>query len=103
MGDKAIRGLGTALALLALAAPAVVVKAQSNDYGMEWWTVDGGGGKSTSADGTYTLQGTIGQPDAGTSRSSEDTYAVSGGFWGGAAGAAAEYDIFLPAVLRTYS
>lgn len=102
MGNKAIRGLGTALALLALAAPALVANAQSNDHAIEWWTIDGGGGTSKSADGTYTLQGTVGQPDAGTLRSADDTYVLTGGFWGGAT-AAAEYDILLPVVLRNYS
>jgi len=100
MDDKTVQWVGITLALLALAAPAVVVNAQSDDYGMGWWTVDTGGGRLESTDGTYTLQGTVGQPDGGTLRSGDDTYVVTGGFWGGAA---AEYDIFLPAVLRNYS
>jgi hypothetical protein len=33
------------------------------DYDLSWWTVDNGGGDS--AGGTYTVNGTIGQPDAG--------------------------------------
>ncbi len=64
-------------------------------YGLDWWTVDGGGASSSSG-GSYSLDGTIGQPDAGTSIGG--TYALAGGFWGG--GAAAGYDLFLPLVVR---
>jgi len=63
-------------------------------YTLDWWTADGGGGASTG--GSYSLDGTIGQPDAGTSTGG--THALSGGFWGG--GAANQYDIYLPLVLR---
>jgi hypothetical protein len=59
--------------LLALAVPAL---AQS--YSVDWFTVDGGGGVSSG--GTYTVSGTIGQPDAG--RLSGGCYTVEGGFWG---------------------
>jgi len=58
---------GTALAMLALA----------QNYSVNWWTVDGGGGTSTG--GLYAVSGTAGQPDA--SRMSGGTYTVSGGFW----------------------
>jgi hypothetical protein len=100
MSAKVLRWLGIGLALLGLMAPALRVRAQSPDYAIEWWTVDGGSGAAQSADGTYTLHGTVGQPDAGTLRSADDTYALTGGFWGGAA---TEYDIFLPLVLRIHS
>ena len=63
-------------------------------YTLDWWTADGGGGASTG--GSYSLGGTIGQPDAGTSIGG--TYALAGGFWGG--GAAAGYGLFLPLILR---
>ena len=63
-------------------------------YTLDWWTVDSGG--DTSSGGSYSLGGTIGQPDAGTS--SGGSYSLSGGFWGG--GAANQYDIYLPLVLR---
>ncbi|MFW5713667.1 MAG: hypothetical protein ACOCYU_03265 [Brevefilum sp.] len=54
------------------------VSASTNgDYGIDWWTVEGGGG--TSEGGDYSLSGTIGQPDAGVS--SGGIYALSGGFW----------------------
>jgi hypothetical protein len=54
-----------------------VVHAQS--FGMDWFTIDGGGGTSTG--GSYSLSGTIGQPDAGTS--SDANFSLRGGFWPG--------------------
>lgn len=61
------------LILLTLAATA-----HAQSYAITWWTVDGGGG--TSSGGSYTLSGTIGQPDAGVL--SGGTYSLTGGFWG---------------------
>lgn len=46
-------------------------------FNIAWSTVDSGGG--TSSGGTYTLSGTLGQPENGSS--SGGSYAVSGGFW----------------------
>ena len=63
-------------------------------YTLDWWTVDSGG--DTSSGGSYSLGGTIGQPDAGTS--SGGSYSLSGGFWGG--GAAQVYNLSLPLILR---
>ena len=48
-------------------------------YAIDWFTIDGGGG--TSSGGSYTLSGTIGQPDAGTL--SGGSYTLEGGFWPG--------------------
>lgn len=72
--------------------------AQSGDYDLAWWTVDGGGG--TSRGGVYTLTGTVGQPDAKVMTS--NGYTLVGGFWSGAE-AAAEQEMqhnYLPLVLR---
>lgn len=67
-------------------------------YTLDWWTVDGGG-TTFSAGGSYSLGGTIGQPDAGTS--SGGTYTLVGGFWGGAEGVVpVTYHIYLPLVIR---
>ncbi len=38
------------------------------EYSIDWSTVDDGG--STSTGGVYAVSGTIGQPDAGTTRTS---------------------------------
>ncbi|MDH4238509.1 MAG: hypothetical protein OEW48_02995 [Phycisphaerae bacterium] len=49
------------------------------DYGLSWYTIDGGGGQSSG--GPYTLTGTIGQPDA--AYSAGGNYELLGGFWPG--------------------
>jgi len=79
--------------LLVLASTAL---AQSGgDYDLSWRTVDGGGGSSSG--GGYTLQGTVGQPDAATWAGGG--YALAGGFWGGLV---VEHRVYLPLVLRSY-
>ena len=65
-------------------------------YDLSWWTADGGGG--TASGGSYTLGGTIGQPDAGILTGGN--YTLGGGFWGG--GVAAGYKVYLPMILRQY-
>jgi hypothetical protein len=47
-------------------------------YSINWFTLDGGGGTSTG--GVYSVSGTVGQPDAG--KLSGGNYSVDGGFWG---------------------
>ena len=74
----------TASILAAALAPA----ASAQPYAITSFTVDGGGGELTGT--TYTLRGTIGQPDAGTLAGT--TYAVRGGFWFEAAGDACPAD-----------
>ncbi len=46
-------------------------------YSIDWCTVDGGGGSSSG--GTYSVTGTVGQPDAGAMLHAP--YTVAGGFW----------------------
>jgi hypothetical protein len=48
-------------------------------YSIDWFTLDGGGG--TSSGNSFTLTGTIGQPDAGIL--SGGNYTLQGGFWPG--------------------
>ena len=55
-----------------------VTSTPAQNFKIDWWTVDGGGGTSTG--GVYALTGTIGQPDAGTL--SGGNYTLQGGFWG---------------------
>ena len=55
--------------------------ASAQTYTIPWWTVDGGGTMAASG-GTYSLSGTVGQPDAGVL--SGGAHSVAGGFWGGA-------------------
>jgi hypothetical protein len=63
------------LALL-LAGPPQLALAQN--YKIDWFTFDGGGGTSTG--GVYSVSGTIGQPEAGTLTGGP--YQLTGGFWG---------------------
>ena len=58
---------------------ATLVSAASNAFSLDWWSVDGGGGSSQSGD--LTLDGTIGQPDAGRRMTGGD-FSLVGGFWG---------------------
>lgn len=62
--------LAAGLAVLA----AISASAQTN---ILWHTMDGGGGASTG--GVYALEGTIGQPDAGSLTGG--VVRVEGGFW----------------------
>lgn len=55
---------------------ALALHAQAQ-FTIDWFTLDGGGGQSSG--GAYTLNGTIGQPDAAVS--SGGNYALHGGFW----------------------
>ncbi len=53
-----------------------------SQYTIPWSTVDGGGTMSSTG-GTYSLAGTIGQPDASSFSTpmSGGTYTLVGGFW----------------------
>jgi hypothetical protein len=83
------------LAVLLLPASIPAALAQSGGgYDLTWNTVDGGGASFITGD-VYELAGTIGQPDAALW--SGGGYALMGGFW---AGAAAQYRVYLPLVLR---
>ena len=62
------------IAFLAVAVPAL-----AQNYSMDWFTLDGGGGASSG--GAYSVSGTIGQPDAGQPGGGGG-YTLSGGFWG---------------------
>ena len=64
--------------LFAIIASAPLLAGAQN-YSIDWYTIDGGGGTSTN--GQYSLSGTIGQPDAGTL--SGGGFTVQGGFWAG--------------------
>jgi hypothetical protein len=51
----------------------------NGQYELSWYTIDGGGGRSTG--GSFVLTGTIGQPDA--AYSSGGNFELLGGFWPG--------------------
>jgi len=48
----------------------------AQNYAIDWWTIDGGGGTSTG--GVYSVTGTIGQPDAGSTAMTGGAYSVTG-------------------------
>jgi len=63
------------LALILFAFGVCLGNAQN--YSIDWFTIDGGGGTSTA--GAYSVSGTIGQTDAGVQ--SGGPYSLTGGFW----------------------
>jgi hypothetical protein len=63
--------------LIPLSWAAATVVAAAQNYSIDWFTIDGGGGSSTG--GVYAVSGTIGQPDAGVM--SGGPYSLTGGFW----------------------
>ena len=65
--------IGIILLMMCLASTA------SSEYELSWYTIDGGGGRSSGGD--FTLTGTIGQPDAAWSSGGQ--YELLGGFWPG--------------------
>ena len=52
--------------------------ALAQSYSIDWYKVSGGGGTSTG--GTYSVSGTIGQPDASGAMPGGN-YSLTGGFW----------------------
>jgi hypothetical protein len=88
---KAIHVLTLALALLLL----LTGLALANDS-VEWPRQVLGGGASDSAAGGVTLRATLGQPVMGVVSAGDIT--LGQGFWHG--GAAAQYRIYLPLILR---
>lgn len=66
-----------------------------NGYDLTWNTIDNGGGMI--GNGGYTLNGTIGQPDA-SALLGNSGYTLAGGFW--TMTAPRPYSVYLPLVLR---
>lgn len=63
--------------ILGLVLSTICFSAPGQNYSIDWYTIDGGGGTSTG--GVYSVSGTIGQPDAGIMAGGN--YSVTGGFW----------------------
>lgn len=70
--------LALILLVLTLALALSWTALAQGDFGLTWWSLDGGGG--TSSGGAYVLEATIGQPDAGMMVGG--AYALGGGLWG---------------------
>lgn len=67
------RGVAAVVAVIVSAAPAIATD-------MDWWTVDGGGGRSAGSG--FALTDTVGQPDAGPPLAG-GLFTFSGGLWTG--------------------
>lgn len=68
--------LSSALALIILFL--FCHRSSGQSYSIDWHKISGGGG--TSGGGSYSLNGTIGQPEAGTVLTG-GAYSLAGGFW----------------------
>ncbi len=71
--------------------------APQSGYDLSWYTLDGGGA-TFSTGGSYSLGGSIGQPDAGSL--SGGSYQLNGGFWGGAFEYRPLRYLYLPLIVR---
>ena len=63
---------------LVFASLLVTCAVHAQNFAIDWFTIDGGGGTSTG--GVYSISGTIGQPDAGPVLTGGN-YSLVGGFW----------------------
>jgi hypothetical protein len=68
---------GALLLLLILLYSSVNLRAQN--YSIDWFTIDGGGGTSTN--GVFAVSGTIGQLDANALPMTGGNFSLVGGFW----------------------
>ena len=64
--------------LLCVASAFLGTSAIAQQYSIDWFTIDGGGGTSTG--GIYSVSGAIGQADAGGPLTGGN-YSLVGGFW----------------------
>ena len=71
-------------------------QADTSDFVIQWFSIDNGGVMESSG-GSYTLRGTIGQPDAGVISGGDFT--LQGGFWNSDT-ANTLLDIFMPVVVK---
>lgn len=68
----------------------VTSTAVAGDFGLSWYTIDGGGEMFMSG-AEYQLSGTTGQPDAGSVMTGDD-FELIGGFWAGVGGCPEDLD-----------
>ena len=72
-----------------------LVLAAPNSLAVSWWTVDGGGTVPELNGGSYKLQGTVGQADAGSLQNGR--YTLNGGFWNPTM---VTYAVYLPIIIN---
>lgn len=92
------RTLLVAFTILATLVVVSLASAQSDQWDLPWFTIDGGG-TASSTGGSFALSGTIGQPDTGSL--SGGAYTLKGGFWGVRAGWGAPASaVYLPLIQK---
>lgn len=85
----------TGLLVILLLLVSSAAYAQATGYTLPWWSVDGGGGHLSGSG--YSLNATLGQPDAG--RLTGSGYVLAGGFWAaGIPSGSSLQGLFLPLV-----
>ncbi|MFK7759485.1 MAG: GC-type dockerin domain-anchored protein [Phycisphaerales bacterium] len=84
---RATMNAGMTTAALALLSLPAMAGPSGGAFSIPWSTIDGGGVLNSSG-GSYTLSGTIGQPDAGATMSG-GSFSLTGGFWAGVGSTAA--------------
>jgi len=84
------------VAILLLAGVALAM--ESDNYRLDWFTPLTGSGGGAASSAHYAANFTVGQTAIGASSSA--SYGGCLGYW---CGAAVEYEIYLPAVLRDFS
>jgi hypothetical protein len=77
MKMRSVPDYGRPPLLVALLLSAACVQAQN--FAIDWFTIDGGGGRSTG--GVFAVSGTIGQPDASAQPLTGGNFSLLGGFW----------------------
>ena len=80
-------------AVMLVLATSLAIAQTGGGFDLSWHTIDSGGGSGSGS--SFTLNGTVGQPDAG--RMTGGGYSLSGGFW---PAGAASYTIYLPLSIR---
>ncbi len=91
------RGVMILVLITLLLLPSITSAQSGSPYMLTWSTIDGGGGMGQTGSLSYTLGGTLGQPDAGPVLVGGG-YALIGGFW--VSSMVTEQYIYLPLVLR---
>ncbi len=89
-----MRRLGLLIAALMIIGLFAASAWAADSWAIDWWSVDGGGG--TSSGGSWTLAGSVGQPDAGIVQGG--AFRLEGGLL--ASTATRSYQVNLPIVLR---
>ncbi|MBK8986683.1 MAG: hypothetical protein IPM39_11475 [Chloroflexi bacterium] len=92
--------LAVVLCLTAVATLLALPEQAPNALSIPWWTVDGGGGTSSSS--VFTVSGAAGQFDAGQQMTG-GSFTLTGGFWNRTTGnisGGESQQIYLPLIRR---